>query len=148
MPDFATYRKPHFLLVDDDEDDSDIFKEVASEIKTDATVKNVDGYRSLIEYLEESAAALPDLIFLDINMPGKDGMQLLQELKADSRYRNIPIVMYTTSSSPSLIEKARALGAYAYIHKPDTLAVIRNIFRQILNADWTQARGNNFFLSV
>src|SRR5437870_57286 len=126
----------HFLLVDDDEDDRELFKEVAGEILLTAIISTVNGHKPLMQYLSKANSSLPDFIFLDINMPGKDGIELLRDLKADGRYRHLPIGMYSTSSSPDLIEKAFSLGAYIYICKPTSIASIRKILSEVLNADW------------
>jgi DNA-binding response OmpR family regulator len=61
---------------------------------------------------------LPDLIILDINMPGKDGLNTLKEIRLSSEYLNVPIVMYSNSDSDTLVNSCRNAGCTDYIVKP------------------------------
>src|SRR5258706_15293612 len=81
----------HFLLVDDDEDDRNIFSEVMLELSDGADVQTLNGYKALTQYLAKVDGMLPDLIFLDINMLGKDGFALLEELKADKKFHDVQV---------------------------------------------------------
>ena len=67
------------------------------------------------------AEQLPQLILLDINMPRKDGLQALKEIKQDVHLCKIPVIMFTTSVAPKDIERAYALGANCYVTKPQTV---------------------------
>jgi CheY-like chemotaxis protein len=139
-------KRHYFLLVDDDEDDRDLFSELMNEISSESKIKTLDGHKSLTHYLSHADGSLPDLIFLDINMPGKDGIQLLQWLKSEKKFAHIPVVMYTTSSSPDFIEKSRSLGAYAYICKPNNVSLIKSVLSKIFNADWSKILKNDHFV--
>ena len=66
----------------------------------------------------EMQKALPDLLLLDVIMPGTDGVQLLQELKSDTRWRDIPVLMVSSLSPDEMTEKTFGLGAADFIRKP------------------------------
>ncbi len=86
---------------------------------------------------ELARAARPDLILLDVRMPGKDGLQILEEIQADPQLRGIPIVMLTADAQESSEWRARDLGAIAYIAKPvdpdDLLRVVRRVLEMPRN---------------
>jgi CheY-like chemotaxis protein len=135
----------HVLLVDDDEDDRYFFREVALEILHDALIKTFNGHSGLTQYLAKCDGNLPDVIFLDINMPEKDGIEVLGDLKNDAKYKNIAVAMYTTSSDGETIEKARSLGANVYICKPNSISALKKILRKVFDGDWKKpADGENF----
>lgn len=121
-----------FLLVDDDSDDSDLIVEVLNEI--DPTVNYtyaMDGPEALL-LLEEGY--IPGIIFLDINMPGMNGWQCLMKFKANERFKDIPVVMYSTSSYQHEIEKAFDLGALAFFTKPNHYSLLKKNIQVVLNA--------------
>ena len=76
------------------------------------------------------------MVFLDWNMPGKNGDEVLAEIRASESLRNIPVLIFTTSSSIENIEAARRLGANMYITKPNSFNDIVQIIRDCLSIDW------------
>ena len=72
-------------------------------------------------YAANGRAARPGFILLDLNMPGTDGREVLQEVKSDPQLRNIPVIMLTTSSDERDIEACYGAGANSYVRKPDDL---------------------------
>lgn len=109
------------LLIDDDLDDQEIFALALSKIKHDfdCIVAN-NGFEGL-RMLEEKLSNLPDYIFLDLNMPRMNGKECLKELKKNEKFQNIPVVIYSTSSSLVDINDTRRLGAAEFIIKPFSL---------------------------
>lgn len=107
------------LYADDDFDDRMLFTEAFSEIKQPVSCITVCDGKQLLQTLK-NAPELPDVIFLDINMPVMDGRECLIELKRDRRLRNIPVVIYSTTSSQSEIKGYLQLGAMSFIQKPDS----------------------------
>ncbi|HET6228288.1 MAG TPA: response regulator [Bacteroidia bacterium] len=105
------------LLVDDDSDDLLLFNEALSEIKAQVSCDSAtDGVEALKKLT--SATSSPHLIFLDLNMPIMHGFECLKRIKANKALQKIPVVIFTTSSSPLDINTARHLGASAYFCKP------------------------------
>ncbi|URM36097.1 response regulator [Flavobacterium anhuiense] len=105
------------LLIDDDCDDIAFFKEAFAEMDDRFTLICADGSAKAIQMLNEMDSA-PALIFLDAGMPMINGWECLKLLKAESRFTSYPIIMASTSQLSSGIEKARDLGALAYMIKP------------------------------
>lgn len=122
----------NILLADDDADDRLFFKEAMEEINIDTMVSVVNDGDQLFEYLHQSIDHLPDIIFLDINMPGKDGLECLKELRNNSWYKDILIVMYSTSGAESDIEKAYRFGANIYLKKPGDFVQLKKSLADVL----------------
>jgi CheY-like chemotaxis protein len=120
-----------FLLVDDDTDDTFLFKEVLSEV--DRSIQLLianDGEEALVK-LRAEGRTLPNLIFLDLNMPRMNGMQCLYELKQDDALKDIPVIMYTTSSHSKDIEQSMLLGAACFITKQADFNALKNLITVI-----------------
>ena len=106
-----------FLLADDDLDDTELFCEVLLDIDKSIICHCATDGREALKILEELPAN-PDLIFLDVNMPVMNGWQCLKQLKADERYREIPVIIISTSSHQRERAIAASLGALGYFTKP------------------------------
>lgn len=114
-------RNRTIVIVDDDADDREIIRD-AFEAGGDglAYVFMENGDR-LLQYLHScSNDALPQLILIDLNMPGKDGRESLREIKGNERLMSIPTLVFTTSSSLRDRQTTYNLGANCFITKPDT----------------------------
>jgi CheY-like chemotaxis protein len=109
--------KKIFMIVDDDSDDSDFFCEAISEIDIAITCITANNGEDALTKLRK-AIILPDLLFLDLNMPRMDGRQCLTELKKDSKLKDIPVIIFTTSSSQKDIDDTLKLGASYFLTKP------------------------------
>jgi len=107
-----------FLIVDDDSDDRELFCEALGEVIPDSTCYNAPNGRKAIIALDNREINLPDLIFLDINMPVMNGWQCLSRLKETEAYKAIPVIMYSTSSYPEDVERAQRSGAVCFFSKP------------------------------
>ena len=125
-------RKHCILIVDDDTDDREILR--------DAFQKTVDGQEyiffengdRLLTYLNGlQDGALPSLIMLDLNMPGKDGREILKSLKTNHRFHCIPTVVFTTSSSQRDRKMGYDLGANCFVTKPDTFNKLVDLTKAI-----------------
>jgi CheY-like chemotaxis protein len=118
------------LLIDDDVDDADLFKDALEEVNGQASFSHFDGDEAVVSLLEQKIP-LPDLIFLDINMPSISGWKCLAKFKADEQLRQIPVIMYTTSSQARERQMAKELGATGFITKPDDFKVLKKILALI-----------------
>lgn len=118
------------LLIDDDCDDREIFceaLEILSELDVCHAVSNGERAFELLSKID-----LPQLIFLDINMPVMNGWECLKRLKRDDTYREIPVIMYSTSSYHEDIEKARKLGALCFFSKPHDFKELKNSLHAVI----------------
>jgi two-component system response regulator len=110
------------LLVEDDAVDVELTREALSESKIKVTLNVVrDGERAMSYLRKEepyAAAATPDLVILDLNLPRMNGQEVLQAMKSDEHLKKIPVVVLTTSSDKEDIARSYALGANCYVTKP------------------------------
>ena len=140
------------LLADDDEDDRLFFKEAFSNIKIKTIVKTVDDGVELMNYLTQTGNKLPNILFLDLNMPRKSGMECLKEIKKMEHLNDVAIAIYSTSASEQDIEDTFVKGANVYIKKPHDFATLRNLLEEVITINWHyQTSGLNrdgFLLSL
>ena len=121
----------NILLIDDDEDDQEIFvaalKSVTKAVSCITMQKANDALLKL-----SSGNITPDLIFLDLNMPFMSGQQFLTEIKKDSLLKEIPIIIFSTTSSRVTADETKKLGAHDFITKPDNFDDLKNILKSSL----------------
>lgn len=120
------------LLVDDDEDDQDIFKEAAELVIPDITCLFAKDGEKCLEQLE-TRSPLPDYIFLDVNMPRMDGKECLKRLKADARFQKIPVIIYSTSNHKSELGEYFRLGASNFLTKPSEFNLLVAYLKSVLS---------------
>lgn len=120
------------LLIDDDMDDGLIFGHVLQEIDPSTQFEHFLDARQSLKKLLEARAQLPDLIFLDINMPIVSGWECLTQLKSATHLRQIPVFMYSTSSRTKEKEMAHELGAVGFLTKPDDYDVLKGLLSNII----------------
>ena len=107
-----------FFIVDDDIDDQELFIEAVSEVDRSISCIPVSNCEEALAVLKSTKTDLPDMIFLDLNMPLKDGRQALREIKSNPDFRAIPTVILSTSQNEDDIAACYDLGANSYIVKP------------------------------
>lgn len=122
----------NILLVDDDEDDRDFFLSVLLLIDNSLTCHTASNGSIALAQLT-AASELPDLIFLDLNMPVMNGKQFLVEVKKHERLKDIPVIILSTSSDQSTINETALLGAADFLTKPNKLSLLEAKLRVILN---------------
>lgn len=109
----------HILLAEDDADDRELFIEAFSIVDPSIKVATVENGEKLMDHLKKSDN-LPDCIFLDLNMPKKNGKECLQEIKEDEKMQSIPIIVYTTSVNSKDIDETYNQGATCFMRKPNS----------------------------
>jgi chemotaxis family two-component system response regulator Rcp1 len=117
--------KPEILMVDDNPADIDLTSEVLAQSKGHFHVNAVNDGAEAISFLRRQGkyakAPVPDLVVLDLNLPRKDGCEVLSNIKADPALAKIPVVIFTTSQANSDIARSYKLGANCYLKKPGNL---------------------------
>jgi CheY-like chemotaxis protein len=119
----------HIFYLDDDQDDLDLFESALQEVRPDFKLTKLLDSRVMIETLER--VGVPDLIILDINMPVKNGIECLRELKDLQAYKHIPVVIYSTSNAPSLALKDRAYALF--VQKGSSLEQLKQFATDVCN---------------
>ncbi len=125
----------HIVLADDDEDDRDLFADAMAEIELKVKLEFAEDGRSLLEKLHHSRS-LPDMIFLDLNMPDKSGRECLDEIRRSDKLKKIPVIIYSTSSSPKDIHETFEKGANLYIRKPSSYKDLLSLAQKVLLINW------------
>lgn len=122
------------LLVDDDVEDREIIQDALGDLGYHSVVHFEENGEKALAFLESAyqAGALPSMVILDLNMPRMNGTQTLRHLKTDQRFRNIPVIIYSTSLNRIERDECLALGAHSYVIKPvsyrDTVATAKRFY--------------------
>lgn len=126
----------HIILADDDEDDRMFFTDAFDELKINTKVQTCNDGVELMNYLNKEDSILPNVLFLDLNMPMKNGIECLHEIKADKRFDDIVIAIYSTSSSEEHIEETFICGANIYIKKPSDFNELKRVLSYVVTLNW------------
>jgi len=122
-------------LADDDFDDVEFFQEALNEVNSNCQLKSSKNGKELVENLA-AAQILPQLVFIDVNMPIMNGLEALEAIRAQERYNNVMVIIHTTSASLTTIELAYNLGANAFVEKPSDFNVLKKMIGGLLARDW------------
>ncbi len=125
-------------LIDDDMDDVELFRDALEEVDPSVALQYANDGHEAVRNLTERKGALPDLVFLDISMPVFSGLQCLASFKKDEQLRNLPVIMYSTSSQEREIHLARELGAVAFVTKPNDFRLLKRILTLVLDTPVSQ----------
>ncbi len=132
----------NIALADDDEDDRLLFKEAIEEIPIETKLSLFNHGEELMDHLCLPNIVLPHLVFLDLNMPIKNGMQCLQEIRANPSLNQVAVAIYSTSSSEKDIESTFILGANVYINKPNSFYNLKEVIERVLQVNWQYETSN------
>jgi len=125
-------------LADDDEDDCSFFAEALSEIHAKVSFIICKNGEELMQLLHEPPRPQPDIIFLDLNMPKKNGYECLKEIRNNATFKNAPVVIFTTSMLEQDIDKVYSLGATHFVTKPTSFEKLKTIIAKIISMPWPQ----------
>lgn len=131
----------NILLADDDADDCSFFEEALKEVSSETELTITRDGVELMTLLDETVTEPPppDVIFLDLNMPRKNGFECLKEIRETLKWKNIPVVIFSTSANVDTIERAYSLGANCYIRKPSSHQLLKKAIESVLALDfWEQ----------
>ncbi|MCV9930818.1 response regulator [Flavobacterium sp. LS1R47] len=126
----------HILLADDDEDDRLFFKDAFEEVKIQTKVQFAHDGIELMAHLMHPETILPDILFLDLNMPKKTGKECLIEIKKTEHLKHLIVAIYSTSSSEEDIEDTFIQGANIYIKKPSSFDALKKIINEVVTLNW------------
>ncbi|MDO6601720.1 response regulator [Arenibacter palladensis] len=121
------------LLADDDEDDCMFFREALEELSLCATLKTVNNGVELMNFLENNLLNLPQILFLDLNMPRKSGAECLEEIKQSEKFKHLPVIIYSTSSNIDVMDQLYGKGAQYYIRKPADFSNLKSVISRTID---------------
>ena len=124
------------IVVDDDSDDLDIFQAACQDIDPNVNLQTFQSCQNLFGFLDNKDFQ-PDIMFLDINMPVKDGFECLRDIRKTWNQNERCIIMYSTSNNPKDIKKCFEFGANGFIQKPYSYQGLKDILERIFAIDWS-----------
>ena len=129
------------FLIDDDIDDQEFFMEAVKEVDPNIECHLASSCDDGLELLNKSSV-LPDYIFLDLNMPKVDGKKCLLELKKNARVKDIPVIIYSTSSLKKDIDETKAMGAVHFLTKPAAFRELCEAIENVLSIKFFNSTAN------
>lgn len=121
----------HVLLIEDDPGDALMIREALDEASVPIRLARARNGRQALRYLRRAGTRLPDIVLLDLSLPGRHGLAVLADLKTDQRLRDIPVVIVTALRRPGEQERGQALGASGFIVKPTDFDGLVDMVRQV-----------------
>lgn len=128
-------RKLRVLLADDDSDDLMFFNEALEQSALPLEFMSAENGNELIKMLD--AGKTPDILFLDVNMPYKNGIECLIEIRSRPRFKKLPIVIYSTTNYQVNVDACYQGGANLYVIKPNSFNEILTMVQKICTREWT-----------
>jgi DNA-binding response OmpR family regulator len=126
-------KKKVIFIADDDPDDRELFADAVAEINNQITCVTASNGQDALKLLQKKEQALPDFIFLDLNMPRISGKQCLTELKKIERLQTVPVIIYTTAKIDDDMKEMKELGASYFLIKPNKFDELVNAISIIIN---------------
>jgi CheY-like chemotaxis protein len=142
----------NILLADDDTDDCIFFKEALEELMLVTHLTVVHDGEQLMKLLTTEPVTLPHVLFLDLNMPRKNGFECLAEIKHSKKLQLLPVIVFSTSFEQDVVNQLYKNGAQYFIRKPSEFSQFKKIIHQtltiIMQENTSQPPKENFVLTV
>jgi CheY-like chemotaxis protein len=139
------------LLADDDMDDRFFFDKALKELPIMSELVTVEDGAALMDHLSKNASQLPDVLFLDLNMPRKNGSECLEEIKRNDLLKHLPVIIYSTSLHEDVADVLYKNGAHYYIRKSGMAELektLLNILTMMKEKKFERPPRNKFILSL
>jgi len=130
-------KKLQILLADDDDDDAFLFHEALSQVNVNTDLIIAENGMRLMQILNEGKYK-PDLIFLDMNMPVKNGLECLEEIKQLNGFDDVRVIILSTSVAKYMLDSAYKSGANLYIQKPTSFSGLVDVLKKCLYSKFGQ----------
>jgi len=147
-----TLKQLNILLADDDADDCIFFKEALKEFPLPTLLTAVHDGEQLMLLLAKEKTELPNVLFLDLNMPRKNGFECLTEIKQNKKLESLPVVIFSTSLEQEVVNQLYNNGAKYFIRKPSEFSQFKKIIQQtltlIMHENVPKPTRENFVLTV
>ena len=125
----------HILLVDDDRDDCELFGEALHEFAPHIKLSCLTDNSELLSFIDKIN---PELIFLDVNMPRKNGYECLDEIKQSQNCNSIPVIMYSITGRTEDVDNAYKIGAALFLRKPPSYSSLVESLKEIVQKEWSK----------
>lgn len=112
------HRKLNIIIAEDDYDDQLLFEEAINELPVSVEITTFKNGDELMEWLTDDQNKLPDALYLDLNMPRKNGFAALSEIKKNPELQNLPVIIFSTATNKAMIKQVFKDAAHFYIRKP------------------------------
>ena len=149
MPDS---KQLNILLADDDKDDRFFFEMALDALTITTKLATVVDGEKLMVYLSDNVRQLPDVLFLDLNMPRKNGFECLSEIKGSKTLKQLPVIIFSTSFEQEVVNLLYLNGAHYFMRKPAEFSQLKKIIQQtvtlITQENKLQPTRENFVLTV
>jgi CheY-like chemotaxis protein len=126
------------FLADDDPDDCSLFQEALNELSMETLLTITNDGVELMTTLDDTVPPPPYVIFLDLNMPRKNGFDALKEIRSIEKLKDIPVVIFSTTSHAETVERTFRLGANYYICKPNSFFLLMKAIERVLSLERKQ----------
>jgi CheY-like chemotaxis protein len=124
----------HILFADDDSDETYLFNEALEHCKLEVVLSFANNGNNLLSLLKSKP--LPDLVIIDINMPHKDGLEALTEIRSFPEFNSLPLIIYSTTTNAATIETSYNKGATLFVVKPNNFDGMMKVVNKIAAIDW------------
>ena len=126
-------RTLNVYLADDDDADCLLFKEALAELPVTVNLTVIDDGEQLLDLLNKKGKQLPDVLFLDLNMPRKNGFASLGQIKRDEKLLNLPVIIFSTANDQAKVKMVFRDAAHYYIRKPAKFSELKEVIYRALS---------------
>ncbi|HSH66009.1 MAG TPA: response regulator [Bacteroidia bacterium] len=142
----------YVFLADDDEDDRLFFEDALKEVCPEVLLFMAKDGLELMNILYKPPVPMPNVLFLDLNMPVKNGFECLEAIKKEDNLKELPIVIFSTTIQDDAVNRVYKNGANYYVCKPPGFSQLKSVIKKILHIDWlkeiSQPPKEKFILSA
>ncbi|BAP30024.1 response regulator for Gln [Chryseobacterium sp. StRB126] len=142
----------NIIVTDNDENTLIFFKSIFKELRISIKVQCFNNGKNLMEYLNNNDAVVPEIIFINYTIPGRDSMECIDELKANPKFSNIVTVIYSEEISESEIEETFVKGNNIFMRKPSDFGTLKKVLTEVITINWqyhtSGLNKDNFILKV
>jgi CheY-like chemotaxis protein len=141
----------HILLADDDPDDRFFFKLSLEGLPFSSSLSTVSDGEQLMQHLDQNSSSLPDILFLDLNMPKKNGFEALTAIRRDATLKDLPVVIYSTHYDEQTADQLYRDGANFYIRKTDVSnlkMILHDFFSTYSSTSFSRPQKDDFVFSA
>jgi CheY-like chemotaxis protein len=147
MNPISSPEKLTIFLAEDDQDDVFLFSNALHTLEKRHDLQVFGDGQELTKGLEAVSTTLPDIIFIDINMPVKNGLEALRDIRQKYPVR-LPVFLFSTTEDRVTVEQARRLGATGYLSKPKLQGDLERLLKQVLSIDWYSRSIHDFYVHL